>query len=488
MKNIGQQIKIERLKRQISQAKLAKLLHLNQVMLSDWETGKKDIPTKIKLSIFDLFDKIDKLNEKQKDSLFQRRKYVQKRYDVIPNGKMFYQNEKNVLISNEVVSLKEQYHARVKNDKPKGIALFAGCGGLSLGFHNAGFDVIGFVELQGDFHVTYKKNFPNSLLLGTDVRNVSNKEVENWLDAFGEIDILFGGPPCQGFSLAGKRDVFDPRNQLYKEFARIASILKPKTILLENVRLLTSMKTADGIYAAEDIVKSFENAGYRMTYKVVNAKDYGVPQSRERVIFIGIRIGITDKTIFFPDPTHGPKNDNLLFQLKPYVTFRDATGDLESLESGERSSKDPLHFAIVHPKHVIDWLRGIPEGESAHNNPNPNLRPKSGYNTTYKRIRWDETCSTISTNFSMISGSRNVHPHNTRSLTIREAARCQTFPDNFTWEGKWGTIRTMIGNAVPPLLAEIMARHILENYIRTEPKIHFTTEIQEAYRNIPLPG
>lgn len=124
-------------------------------------------------------------------------------------------------------------------------------------------------------------------------------------------------------------------------------------------------------------------------------------------------------------------------EKKRALTFRDATGDLQSIENGEKSFADPLHWAITHPEHVIKWLKDVPEGHSAHENENSALRPPSGFNTTYKRNVWDEPCSTISTNFSMISGCRNVHPTNTRSLTIREAARVQSFPDEFVFCGNW---------------------------------------------------
>mgnify|MGYP001560155863 CR=1 FL=1 len=467
--NIGKSIKTLRLEKHISQAKLAKLIKIRQAMLSEWETGKRTVPPSMIDSIEKMLGQLEKLNETELESLVKRRKYKQTRYDVPTkntsskkNYDLFDEETKKLLYQH----LRDNKGKHIGN-KPKGIALFAGCGGLSLGFHNAGYDVVGFVELEHDFHDTYKKNFPESFVLGDDVRNITSKNVEEWKKAFGEIDTLFGGPPCQGFSLAGKRDVFDPRNELYLEFVRIASILKPKTILLENVRLLTSMKTVYGNYASEDIVNRFEKIGYKTSFQVVNAKDYGVPQSRERVIFIGVRNDLVSEPITFPEKTYGETNNQSLFSnLQPYVTFRDATKDLERLESGEKSSKDPLHFAIVHPNHVIQWLKAIPEGESAHNNPNPNLRPKSGYNTTYKRIKWDEPSSTVGTTFSMISGSRNVHPQDTRSLTVREAARCQTFPDDFKWEGKWGIIRTMIGNAVPPLLGQTMAKHILKNYLK----------------------
>ncbi len=486
MTDAGIWIKVERLNRHISQAKLAKLLGINQAILSDWERGKRIVKAEDLDSIKSIFIKVDKLSESEKDKFIQRRKYKQTRYDVPTNGNGHIKKRLNQLPLKIDYDkpLNEKFAGRKPNSKPKGIALFAGCGGLSLGFHKAGFDVLGYVELEHSFHPTYEKNFPESFLLGDDVKNVKDEDVKEWKNTFGEIDVLFGGPPCQGFSLAGKRDVFDPRNELYLEFVRIASILKPKTILLENVRLLTSMKLANGNYASEDIVKRFQDIGYEMSYQVVNAMDYGVPQSRQRVIFIGVRKDLATKPIVFPTSTHGTQNGSL-FNKKPYVTFRNATIDLESLESGEKSLNDPLHFAITHPDHVIKWLKNVPEGESAHDNPDPSLRPTSGYNTTYKRIKWDEPSSTISTNFSMISGSRNVHPTNTRSLTIREAARCQTFPDNFKWDGKWGTIRKMIGNAVPPLLAEVMAKHILRNYL-TEEDVNTKQSEKEVYKNIQL--
>lgn len=187
--------------------------------------------------------------------------------------------------------------------------------------------------------------------------------------------------------------------------------------------------------------------------------DYGVPQSRERVVIVGVRNDI-DKDFDFPAATHQTDTDVLsLFDFQKHISFREATADLDFLESGEVST-DPLHWSIVHPEHVIRWLKDVPEGCSAHDNENPDLRPPSGFNTTYKRIKWDEPCSTITTNFSMISGCRNVHPTATRSLTIREAARAQSFPDEFAFTGKWGDIRKAIGNAVPPVFAEIIAESI----------------------------
>jgi DNA (cytosine-5)-methyltransferase 1 len=189
-----------------------------------------------------------------------------------------------------------------------------------------------------------------------------------------------------------------------------------------------------------------------------NAKNFGVPQHRERVFFVAIRmdVGISPS---FPKMTHGDGALDLFSETPSCRTFADACSDLEFLESGEKSS-DPLHKAVSHPQHVINWLWDVREGYSAHDNEDPDMRPPSGYNTTYKRQVWNEPGATVQTTFGMISGCRNVHPISTRSLTIREAARLQSFPDSFKFVGTQGTIRTGIGNAVPPLLAYEIGRNL----------------------------
>ena len=213
------------------------------------------------------------------------------------------------------------------------------------------------------------------------------------------------------------------------------------------------MQTSDGELFIDCILRAFSSTGYSITRHEINASDYGVPQTRERLFLVGVRSDLNKKFIF---PDSIPSDTQKL-------TFRDATFDLPFLESGE-SSLDPLHWSISHPTHVIQWLKNVPEGHSAHENIDPALRPPSGFNTTYKRIRWDEPCSTISTNFSMISGCRNVHPSSTRSLTIREATRAQSFPDEFIFTGKWGDIRRAIGNAVPPILAACIAKALYQQF------------------------
>ena len=344
---------------------------------------------------------------------------------------------------------------------PVALALFAGCGGFSLGFRWAGIKIAGYVEINPAFGEVYETNFPGVPNLGSDITSITDDSILGWKQRLGPVNVLFGGPPCQGFSLTGKRNPKDLRNQLYAYVIRIASLLKPEVIVIENVGVLTTMKASNGYSMPAIILDSFKQAGYKCKYKELNAQEYGVPQFRRRVFFMGVRKDLLVEPSF-PLPTHGPEQRKSLFgNLSPSLTFRDATGDLEPLESGEKSIIDPLHFAVTHPAHVINWLKNVPEGQSAHQNLDPSLRPPSGYNTTYKRLRWDAPSSTIGTTFGMISASNRVHPRDTRSLTIREALRCQTFPDDFQMFGTLSAIRTMIGNAVPPLLAKAIGEHIV---------------------------
>ena len=343
-----------------------------------------------------------------------------------------------------------------KSTAPRVIAMFAGCGGFASGFSNAGFQIDGFVEIDSSARSTFRRNFPTSKCLAHSVEDFS-KSVK---DYDGQIDVLIGGPPCQGFSLAGKRDPKDPRNSLFQHLVTIAEALSPKVIVMENVRLLLSMKNKDGQPVIADIQREFESIGYSTSLWTLNAKDYGVPQSRERIFIVSTRSDIPIPPL--PSVSHFHPDSLDQFLGDRWRTFRDATSDLELLESGEKSENDPLHWAVTHPSRVITWLQETPEGQSAHDNKDRRKRPPSGYNTTYKRLSWDEPSSTVSTNFGMISGSRNVHPQSTRSLTVREACRLQTFPDSYEFEGSWGDIRTQIGNAVPPALAQAVAEAVLK--------------------------
>lgn len=464
-----------RKKYKISQIKLSEVSGYTPVKISAWELGKEK-PSDADIAV--LMKSLDKIIAGIKSGTFDIRK---KR--IRHSGTKKRKLPKTIKTKEEYISklnhrgtmphseyrqsltdLYKRANSSKKPNSPTGIALFSGCGGLSLGFAAAGFNLVGHLDIEESANKIYEANFPNSDLLGTDICKITDEQMQMWVEKYGDIDIIIGGPPCQGFSLAGKRNPADTRNQLYKYYVHIVSVIRPKVFLMENVRLLTSMKTPDGSLFINQIIQAFREAGYRITKREINASAYGVPQSRERVILIGIRNDI-EHPFIFPSGEYEIKNDSQLSFImnRKELTFRDATSDLCRLESGE-VSEDPLHWSITHPEHVIKWLKNVPEGHSAHENQNPELRPPSGFNTTYKRIVWDEPCSTISTNFSMISGCRNVHPEDTRSLTIREAARAQSFPDEFIFIGKWGDIRKAIGNAVPPLLAEKIANAILQQY------------------------
>lgn len=452
----GMDIRKKREEKGLSQAKLSELANIPQHVLSAFELEK------IVLSQTNFYALEKVLNEISDDKVQIIKK---KRYQLHSYNENFRdasralqasrtnENKDYVNLLNALESSRNE-----PNKRGKVISLFSGCGGFSLGFSWAKFEILGFLELKNSYRNIYRQNFQNTIELGSDIQGISDETILQWKKDFGETDVIIGGPPCQGFSLSGKRDSNDPRNNLFKNYLKIVRGLMPKVAVMENVRLLTSMKSSDGSLMINHIYEDFEASGYRVKHFEINAKDYGVPQHRERVVFIATR---TDLNIepSLPEKTHGEIN-NLLSSGSPYRNFADACSDLEFLESGEKSEIDFLHEAVKHPDHVIKWLWNVPEGKSAHDNEDPNLRPPSGYNTTYKRQIWKEPASTVQTTFGMISGCRNVHPIATRSLTIREAARTQSFPDSFKFVGSLGDIRATIGNAVPPLLAYQIAKHI----------------------------
>lgn len=447
----------------LSQAKLARLTGIVQARISSYELGKNGL---LKVDI-DLIKKtIDETDQHVIDKLKKKRyqKHVRNGAILASRPRRSYcLTKRNEEYLTSLRQLEKSFFKKANIDDPKCISLFSGCGGLCYGIKASGFKIIGASELVEGFRKIHALNFTETCQLINDVRSFSKEKCESILKQEGKIDMMIGGPPCQGFSLAGKRDAKDVRNTLFSDYLRVANIIKPQIILMENVRLLTSMKDTNGHLVSERILAEFDRIGYKAEFFCINAKNYGVPQHRERVIFIAVNKA-SKKTPTIPQPTHGGSED-ILGILKPYFTFGDAVSDLEYIESGESSKSDKLHVAVPHPEHVIEWLVDVPEGCSAHENNDPEKRPPSGYNTTYKRQIWNEPGATVATTFAMISGCRNVHPIATRSITTREALRLQSFPDNFKLDGKMGDIRTSIGNAVPPLLAYFLGKHIIKSYI-----------------------
>ncbi|MEM2131250.1 MAG: DNA cytosine methyltransferase [Candidatus Woesearchaeota archaeon] len=334
------------------------------------------------------------------------------------------------------------------------IDLFCGAGGFSYGFYKKGYNVLLGVDNDRYCVETFLKNHKTSKGIIEDIKKIKKEDITNIL-LDQKIDLIIGGPPCQGFSAAGKRDPKDPRNSLFKEFVRLVNEFQPKWFIMENVSGLVSMKTEKKEKVIDIILTEFKKIGYNVDYKIIDAVNFGVPQFRKRVFIIGNNL---NKKIIFPEPTQTEYAKDSKKKLK---TVRETISDLVELKSGEKSN-DPLHFAFNHPERHLKWMENVPEGKSAHENKDPSLRPKSGYKTTYKRIWWDRPSPTITTCIGHISSQNKVHPSQNRALTLRESARLQTFPDEYFFAGKITNIKKQIGNAVPPKLSEVFAEHLLK--------------------------
>jgi DNA (cytosine-5)-methyltransferase 1 len=452
----GSSVRTAREELGLSQSKLSELTGIPQQTLSTFELEKMVLDPSILARVTQVLSDIEKINH----IVGRKKRYQTHIYERVEHDPdriaRYIRTTGNV----EYLKLIRELNSNRIPINHTALSLFSGCGGMSLGFNWAGYDIKGFLELNDGLRSIYRSNFPTSIELGGDISTLTDLAISQTSREVGQIDLIIGGPPCQGFSLSGKRSVNDPRNTLFRDYLRFVDAFRPKVAVLENVQFLTSMKSPNGGYVRDEIQMEFSARGYRVSLYEVNAKNYGVPQHRERIFFVAVRSDL-GREPSFPAPTHGTNWDD----IAPLRTFADACSDLPFLESGEQS-QDHLHAAVSHPKHNIEWLWDVPEGCSAHDNKDPKKRPPSGYNTTYKRQIWAEPGATVQTTFGMISGSRNVHPIATRSLTVREAARLQSFPDEFDFGKSLGITRTGIGNAVPPLLAYQIANHISSNIIK----------------------
>src|SRR5690554_4603023 len=344
----------------LSQSKLADITGIEQARISAYELGKFGLSAKEVNKIAVHLEKIDKNTVlKLKKKRFQKSEHLESIISLRPR-KSFSKTKRN----NEYLEILQKLESNFKNPENTGlkaISFFAGCGGLCYGDKAAGFEIVATNELVEDYKFIYQLNFPNATFLPNDVKEITASDIEKVLKQHKKIDLMVGGPPCQGLSLAGKRDVNDKRNTLFEYYLKIAEQIQPKVILIENVRLLTSMKDPNGSLVSDRILDTFEKMGYKSSFYNVNAKGYGVPQHRERVIFIAVR-----KDLKKLPSIAEPKYDNSvnLFNINSqYFTFGDGVSDLDYLESGESSTKDKYHRAVKHPEHVIRWLVDVPEGK-----------------------------------------------------------------------------------------------------------------------------
>ena len=338
------------------------------------------------------------------------------------------------------------------------VDLFCGAGGASYGFESAGFNVVLGIDHLIPALDTFRENHKNSSTILGDIEKVDADLVYEAIDNI-PVKVLIGGVPCQGFSLNNrKRREDDPRNQLFYEFVRFIKILKPEMIMLENVSGMRSMKNGEVVETIKsEIIVAGKEIGkdYNVNYKMLNAADYGVPQLRNRLIFLG---ATSDYDIDFPEPKFSEDN---------YRTVRDAIGDLPSLKPKEMNKKyamEPFsdfqklmrkdsmvlynNQAPNHSKSTVDRIKNTVPGEPM-------------YSRYKQRIRlsWDnpsptQVCGGIRPQFQF------GHPEDDRGLTIRERARIQSFPDTFKFKGGTVQERIQTGNAVPPLLAQAIAEEL----------------------------
>lgn len=339
--------------------------------------------------------------------------------------------------------------------------LFCGAGGFSAGLDQVkNFSTQVGLDFDKYAIETFSKNFPNAISICGDIldANVKKNVIES--SKARKVNMIVGGPPCQGFSLKGKNlGLDDSRNFLFKEYLNIVQELQPDVFIIENVK---NILNSSSHYFRDEILKEIKVLGYIVNFGVVNAKNYGVPQSRERALFIASKT----KFINFPNP------------IEKGVTVRDAISDLAYLESGEgqvisdyinkpqseyqkqlRGKCLQYHKASEHSKVAIEKLKMIP-AECGKEYLPKELLGKQKFSTTWSRLEWDNISPTIDTRFDTPSNGKNSHPFLNRAITSREAARIQSFNDDFYFYGPKVSVCKQIGNAVPPLLAKAIGEQI----------------------------
>jgi DNA (cytosine-5)-methyltransferase 1 len=331
--------------------------------------------------------------------------------------------------------------------------LFCGCGGLSLGFQSVGFNITAGVDNDTEALGTFSKNFPGAIAHNADMTNLA----ESFTDSLGKIDVILGGPPCQGFSIAGKRNAKDPRNTLTNSYIEIVGKLDPRIVVIENVTNILGM--GNGIFR-ETIIKRLESLGYSVSIEKLLASEFGVPQHRKRVFFIGVK----------GDHIWANEIDNL--RTPKLITCADALDDLPALtenigselqdyrlssqndyQSLMRDSSEHVfnHIAVEHKERTKQIIAMVPDGGNYKDLP-LELQGTRKVNIAWTRMNSQKPCFTIDAGHN-----HHFHYRYNRVPTVRECARIQSFPDKFIFLGKRTSQYKQVGNAVPPLLAEKLA-------------------------------
>lgn len=368
--------------------------------------------------------------------------------------------------------------------RPIAIDLFCGAGGLSEGLGQAGFETRVGVDFDKNAIATFKLNHPKAAAILGDVADVTGDQLKR-LAGTDDIDLIAGGPSCQGFSTHGKRIQDDPRNFLFKHFVRLVDEVRPKMFLMENVKgMLTYSK---GEFRRQ-IEAAFKEIGYETAFTTVCTADFGVPQMRHRVLFIGTRLD--DIELSFPEPTHGDARPNLL----PYVTLAEAIGDLPLMDGDYKRERwayahAPSNAYQIYARsgagkhitlHTSSALSGQAGRLAPYIGPGQGLRSvpvealperfkkmrtiKNGQlrrdcTTLYHRLNPERPSYTITCYYRNVASGPFLHPHEDRSLSHREAARLMSFPDRYRFGGS--NFTRQIGNAVPPLMGRAIGKHLM---------------------------
>ncbi len=361
--------------------------------------------------------------------------------------------------------------------RPIGIDLFAGAGGLSLGFEQAGFDIAAAIEIDPIHCATHEYNFPKTETICASVVDITGDEIKLRANLVNvDIDVVFGGAPCQGFSLIGKRALDDPRNQLVYHFVRLVSEIKPKYFVFENVKGLTLGKHAQFL---KEFISSLSDIGYQilLPYQVLNAADFGVPQSRERLFIIGARSGM-------PKPTYP------FSILQERTSVLDAIGDLPNADDFNELKKadeipyiwstESIYGKIMRGQNIdntdFSYFRKFDQNvlssslRTEHSEQTKNRFQETPFGKTepvsrFRKLPPNGLCNTLRAGTDSARGAftsaRPIHPFHPRVITVREAARLHSYPDWFCFHStKWHGFR-QIGNSVPPLLGRAIAHEII---------------------------
>jgi len=363
-------------------------------------------------------------------------------------------------------------------NKPTVIDLFCGCGGFSKGFEQAGYKILLGIDLWKDAVITYQHDFPDAIALNQDITTTDGKMIQNLLnDDNKNIDVIIGGPPCQGFSLSGKRMLDDPRNKLYKSFVEIVKSIEPKVFVMENVPGL--IRLFNGKVKGE-VIEDFSELGYNVELKLLSADNYGVPQQRKRVFFVGINKNKIKNTegFIFPNATHGTG-----LGVLPVVTCKDAISDLDFVpdnvalpecidyqlppqskyQEEMRKGSNYLfnHSITLHKERTKEIISMVPDGGNYKSLPEELWQTRK-VNIAWTRMNSQAPCFTIDTGHN-----HHFHYKENRVPSVRESARIQSFPDTFEFIGNKTSQLKQVGNAVPPLLSEAIAKQI-KNLLKGE--------------------